>query len=587
MKKTKLKYFLIGFIALISLGSSKAQLVDMKTTNQGFYISANVGYDLPNFTKEYTYYEVQRGPKVGIGIGYNLLNGMGFGIDYDFITNKPHYTLSDGILYDSISNVKTPLVTDALNLQRHFIGIGPQYSRNFGRIGFQVYGRFGIGLLKGGDLVAHANNPTTNAVDHHLLFTGYKGTELSYKLGGKLYFSISDNFDVSLGAYHLRYFSVTPDRDVDLNNIGDIGIVYGSSPILQAAGGNRLGQGDALVVREATCSACSSTGIELGMRYRFEPKKIKEEVCSDCECPNDTHKVVVTVEDGPSGKVIAGSDVAITDIDGNIIASGATNSFGVIDFGAIPHGNYAINGKVLEIETSSSNLLEDEFLPGSIIQKKILYEDLRFILKGRTINNRSQAAESNVVVNLTNKSTQSVEQANSDGKGEFAFRIDRNSSYELVGIKENRLSDIDHASTIGLTRSTTLFVELKLGMDNFDCGQGTVLDIKYEYDMDALLPESKFELDRLVRYMNDHNVAKVELSSHTDARGSDEYNQDLSQRRAQSAVNYITSKNIARNRIIAFGYGETRLLNQCDDGVNCSDEEHRTNRRTEAKLLCK
>ena len=73
--------------------------------------------------------------------------------------------------------------------------------------------------------------------------------------------------------------------------------------------------------------------------------------------------------------------------------------------------------------------------------------------------------------------------------------------------------------------------------------------------------------------------------AHTDARGNDDYNMSLSQQRANSVVNYLVSKGISRSRLSAKGYGETRLKNRCANGVECSDGEHRTNRRTEFRVL--
>jgi outer membrane protein OmpA-like peptidoglycan-associated protein len=85
--------------------------------------------------------------------------------------------------------------------------------------------------------------------------------------------------------------------------------------------------------------------------------------------------------------------------------------------------------------------------------------------------------------------------------------------------------------------------------------------------------------------MQDNPDWKVELGSHTDCRGSDAYNQILSQKRSDSAVGYIVNKGIEADRIIAKGYGESQLVNHCDDGVPCSKEDHRKNRRTEFTIL--
>jgi outer membrane protein OmpA-like peptidoglycan-associated protein len=77
----------------------------------------------------------------------------------------------------------------------------------------------------------------------------------------------------------------------------------------------------------------------------------------------------------------------------------------------------------------------------------------------------------------------------------------------------------------------------------------------------------------------------IELSSHTDAQGSDKYNERLSQRRAQSAVDWLIDRGVDPKRLVARGYGESVILNQCVNGVTCTDDEHRVNRRTEFKIL--
>ncbi len=106
-------------------------------------------------------------------------------------------------------------------------------------------------------------------------------------------------------------------------------------------------------------------------------------------------------------------------------------------------------------------------------------------------------------------------------------------------------------------------------------------NIYYDFDKWNILPESETELNKLVAFMTENPEVKVELSSHTDCRGSKSYNQKLSEKRAKSAVDYIISKGISPDRITAVGYGEERLINKCKDGVPCTKEEHRLNRRTE------
>ncbi len=125
-----------------------------------------------------------------------------------------------------------------------------------------------------------------------------------------------------------------------------------------------------------------------------------------------------------------------------------------------------------------------------------------------------------------------------------------------------------------------------LWVEKVEVRQVFVLEnIYYDFDKWNILPESEVELNKLIKILNDNPTWKVELGSHTDARGSDKYNIRLSQRRSDSAVGYIVKSGIAKDRIIAKGYGETRLVNHCKNGVECSDEVHRQNRRTEFKIL--
>jgi peptidoglycan-associated lipoprotein len=112
-----------------------------------------------------------------------------------------------------------------------------------------------------------------------------------------------------------------------------------------------------------------------------------------------------------------------------------------------------------------------------------------------------------------------------------------------------------------------------------------VAPIYYDLNKADIRIDAANELDKIVLALNDNPKVKIELGSHTDSRSSNEYNQTLSQRRAESAVKYIISKGIATNRITAKGYGESQLVNRCADGIDCSEEEHQANRRTEFKVV--
>ena len=110
-------------------------------------------------------------------------------------------------------------------------------------------------------------------------------------------------------------------------------------------------------------------------------------------------------------------------------------------------------------------------------------------------------------------------------------------------------------------------------------------NIYYDLDDDAILEDSEQDLDYLTDLMNQYPTMVIELSSHTDSQGKSDYNEDLSQRRAESAVKYLRKNGIDKKRMKPVGYGEKRILNHCKNRVPCTDDEHRQNRRTEFKII--
>lgn len=112
----------------------------------------------------------------------------------------------------------------------------------------------------------------------------------------------------------------------------------------------------------------------------------------------------------------------------------------------------------------------------------------------------------------------------------------------------------------------------------------TLKDIYYDYDRSEIRADAALILDELVAIMLKYPSMEIDFGSHTDSRGSDIYNKNLSQRRTDAAKVYLVSKGVAANRVIASGYGEDRLLNRCKNGVKCNDEEHQLNRRTEVRV---
>ncbi len=109
--------------------------------------------------------------------------------------------------------------------------------------------------------------------------------------------------------------------------------------------------------------------------------------------------------------------------------------------------------------------------------------------------------------------------------------------------------------------------------------------IYFDFDKYNIRPDAEVEIQKVIAAMDKYPSLKIKANSHTDSRGRDDYNLWLSQKRAESTVNYMISKGIAADRLSKEGFGESRLVNRCDDGVRCSRIEHELNRRSEFIIL--
>lgn len=113
------------------------------------------------------------------------------------------------------------------------------------------------------------------------------------------------------------------------------------------------------------------------------------------------------------------------------------------------------------------------------------------------------------------------------------------------------------------------------------------LIIYYDFDKAAIKKNAARDLDQLAIVLKNKPQIHIRLNAHTDARGKRSYNLQLSQKRAQAALDYLVAKGIAKNRITAKGYGEEKPVNGCTDGVACSETQHQENRRTEFEVTDK
>jgi outer membrane protein OmpA-like peptidoglycan-associated protein len=178
----------------------------------------------------------------------------------------------------------------------------------------------------------------------------------------------------------------------------------------------------------------------------------------------------------------------------------------------------------------------------------------------------------------------------SNKTGRVRFTLEPNADFTIIASKTGYFSKSVPYTTIGKTPElstliqdvTNITLDTTIVLDQLVLDRSVVLEnIYYDLDKAEIRADAAVELNKLVQILKDNPSIKIELSSHTDDRSSDDYNQDLSQRRAQSAVDYIVSQGIEKERLVAKGYGESQLIIKNAK----TEEEHQTNRRTEFKVI--
>ena len=257
------------------------------------------------------------------------------------------------------------------------------------------------------------------------------------------------------------------------------------------------------------------------------------------------------------------------------------------------------------------------------------------MISGTVINKLYNKSVPNATVYLTNKCTGETAAKLTDSQGGFAFMGECGCDYTLKGEKAGIGSATAYPSTLNVDCSQDIQTRLLIGGEisaaptapsiissapppaptriisrtpvvttpapppiyrpattTFSASTtytvGDVIELEhiyYDFDKANIRSDASVDLDKLADVLRRYPGMSIELSSHTDSRATDVYNQALSQRRAQAAVNYLVARGITPERLRARGYGESQLRNNCADGTPCSETEHQRNRRTEFRVL--
>ena len=192
----------------------------------------------------------------------------------------------------------------------------------------------------------------------------------------------------------------------------------------------------------------------------------------------------------------------------------------------------------------------------------------------------------NAKVSLFDDTLNLVGTADSDEKGNYAMSVECGKRYSVRASKEDYTTK-EQIITISKENGKT---HLPFALEKATCkvavgdDLGKCFGIKmiyFDFDKSNIRIEAALDLEKILDVLIQYPTMKLDVRSHTDSRGTSKYNASLSDRRAQSTIKWLIKNGVKSNRLSAKGYGESQLVNQCADGVECTEEEHQLNRRSE------
>ena len=267
--------------------------------------------------------------------------------------------------------------------------------------------------------------------------------------------------------------------------------------------------------------------------------------------------------------------------DGVVISSLYANKDGKFQFKGDKNSSYTFEINEKEYETISEDYSTvGKTVSDSTFKNFLLQSNIEVFFT--VVNEKTKQILPNSVVNILNKKTNELISATTDDKGIIQIKLPRNNEFELL------TSHSDYIDSKSILSTTTKEEEIKsiIGLNLIEVGSVlAVKDLNYDFEKWTIKPDSKIELDKVVAFLKANPKVKIELSSHTDCRGLDDFNMRLSKKRNQACIDYLVSKGVKNNRVVGKWFGESMLLNKCADGIECSEEEHMINRRTEVIVV--
>ncbi len=221
------------------------------------------------------------------------------------------------------------------------------------------------------------------------------------------------------------------------------------------------------------------------------------------------------------------------------------------------------------------------------IQLEDIREDCEILLNGTVVDKDTKELLPGAEISLYNEKNNIVEKVKVGEAATFSFVTECDKTYFLRATKESYTTEEELVSTPTANETLEVTLELEKTIKEAKIGQdlGKILNLNpiyFDFDKYYIRQDAAVELAKVIAVMQEYPAMKIDVRSHTDSRGNDEYNMVLSSNRNKSTIDYIVEKGkINRDRLTGKGYGESQLVNECANGIPCSKEKHQLNRRSE------
>ncbi|MEO7979220.1 OmpA family protein [Flavobacterium sp.] len=219
--------------------------------------------------------------------------------------------------------------------------------------------------------------------------------------------------------------------------------------------------------------------------------------------------------------------------------------------------------------------------------KEIKKLECKQLLAGTVSDSKTGELLSASKIVLLDEQFNTIAEVTSDSKGNYIFAdVDCGKKYHIRVSKTDYETQERPININPVSGETSLPIQLEKRIKPITVGTDLAKTLEipiiyFDLDKATIKKESAFELEKIIQVLKQYPNLKLEIRSHTDSRQTAKYNQVLSDNRAKSTMKWLIENGIVSNRLTGKGYGETQLVNQCSDGVKCTEEEHQLNRRSE------